>query len=252
MIRRLDRIISKPAGGLALASALVLVVAFLAHSSVPIYDGLGFPDEPYRYVDRPPNTKPTKTVTKISQSYPVTVLGNESGILALSGEVGPQISVRLGKNSVKLSQQASSIKVQAVPLSPKGQPQSRDIIGNVYKISFSSDKGDVKFLHDNRPYLRYILLRLPQGYEPLIADVAYRTPDGKWQKLLTSRYGVDIYQADLVDGGYYAMLKKQGYAAVATKKIVTVLGVSLVIVPLLVILVIRRRETKRTKKKSKK
>ena len=58
-----------------LASFVALLVAWLlAPAVVPIYDGVSFPDEPYRYVQSP-DGKPTKPPTTAKASVQVNAQG---------------------------------------------------------------------------------------------------------------------------------------------------------------------------------
>jgi hypothetical protein len=57
---------------LLLSAVGIVVISLLSSHIVPLYDGVGFPDEPYRYVNPPVTSKktlppsPAETVATIS------------------------------------------------------------------------------------------------------------------------------------------------------------------------------------------
>ena len=67
-------------------------VAWLVAGGLPIYDGIGSPDEPYRYVAPPPGYRHTPAPTIASDKLPLKNGTNGNTYLA-SGEIGPQISI---------------------------------------------------------------------------------------------------------------------------------------------------------------
>src|SRR5881409_3272013 len=64
--------------------------ALLSPAAVPLYDGVGFPDEPYRFVP-PRGDNPAATTATVSLRVSGGV--NSGGLLANSAELGPQVSV---------------------------------------------------------------------------------------------------------------------------------------------------------------
>ena len=72
--------------------AVALLTAWLLAPAVtPIYDGPGFPDEPYRYVQAPAGAKATKPPTTAKASVTVNSQGLSGAAYSNSAEQGPQI-----------------------------------------------------------------------------------------------------------------------------------------------------------------
>src|SRR5581483_6600436 len=76
---------------------------------VPLYDGIGFPDEPYRYVDPPAGSKATPAPTLATASTDAANGSNPHAFYANSAEVGPQIAIFLGPNAVVAPPSVSTI-----------------------------------------------------------------------------------------------------------------------------------------------
>src|SRR3954471_12473826 len=102
----------------AWVALVALAVAWLlAPSAVPIYDGLSNPDEPYRYVQPPPDAKANKPPTDARTSLPV-----RSGLTAAAypngAEPAPQTSLSLPAGAIRAPGGASSVVVSAEPMAP--------------------------------------------------------------------------------------------------------------------------------------
>ncbi|MDQ6649765.1 MAG: hypothetical protein M3Z02_06575 [Actinomycetota bacterium] len=80
-----------------LGALAVLVAAWLlAPGGVPLYDGVGFPDEPYRYVVPPRADLPrTDPPTEGRDMVRAADAAGGSEVLAQSREMGPQVAVSM-------------------------------------------------------------------------------------------------------------------------------------------------------------
>lgn len=112
----------------ALLAALILWAGWLvtAHP-VPIYDGLGLPDEPYRYVQAPAGAKhadpPTIGIGGVEVTHGVT-----NGFLnVFTGETGPQATVNLPEGG--MSARGGPVSVQLMPLAPSDEPPGMSTTG---------------------------------------------------------------------------------------------------------------------------
>src|SRR5438105_1065265 len=77
----------------ALVAAVFGVVWLTAAPAAPpLYDGLGFPDEPYRYLSPPPGAKKTPAPSTAAADFPVTP-GVGNYVELASTEVGPQVQI---------------------------------------------------------------------------------------------------------------------------------------------------------------
>lgn len=198
---------------LAISGIAVIIAAIAGNHDVPLYDGVGFPDEPYRYVQstNASNKQPTPEVQS------VTTKDLLDGYSIKSNEVGPQVKLVFGPAGVTLPSGASSVKISMVPSAPKSQPSDGKIVGNVYTINGVSDAGDVLL----KPNYVYVYLRLPQKVSySTQPDIIFRGPTDKgWKILPTNQTGNDIFEAALNNWGDYAMSvgSKSGAATASGK-----------------------------------
>lgn len=169
---------------------------------MPLYDGVGFPDEPYRYVDQSngPANASVLGPTSTSGTFTATDLGR--GVSISTGETGPQFSLVLSPGAISLPNATDKITLKATPLAPSDQPNPGTIAGDIYEVSATTQSGQPKFDSTEGQ----LFLRLPQG-TPTSGTVAivYRAPGGKWQSEFTSQTGNDIYELAFNGPGDYAM-----------------------------------------------
>lgn len=177
----------------------------------PLYDGVGFPDEPYRYVTPPPGSRPTQPVTELSSDSRV-MQGRGAEVLAASAEQGPQIQVQLGDGTLTTAPNATTIHVSAQPLAPSVQPADGTVWGNVYRLTATSDAGTVQ-VHTGAGTASSILLRSPAAPPPEPA-IEYNDGTG-WRPLQTTKTGNDIFTAPLAGLGDYAVVQLRNPPAAA-------------------------------------
>lgn len=196
------------------AGLLVVAVSLLTSQRVPLYDGIGFPDEPYRYVVAPSVSKRTKLPVSSTQVAVAVQNGtNDNYAQITSNETGPQISIYLAGKVLQTDPGATTDTVTATPLAPDAdKPAGGQVLGNIYRITASSDVGTVKFVGtSSNP--SFVDLRLPQGY-PAGAEVVYRpTPGSSWTNFITTQIGSDIYQAPLIGFGDYGLIASKTVTA---------------------------------------
>ena len=181
------------------AGVAALGLGWLAAPHAPaLYDGIGFPDEPYRYslvlADDPVKTPPPTTAT-------LTVRGpsNTTAQVASSQELGPQVSLVIPADG--LQSQGSSTTLTATPEVPDTvQPADGPVAGDVYRVAVSP-AGSWSISHPGT-----ISLRSPQGtpYLPLLEHRTAGTTE--WVALATTRTGNDIWTAPIDATGDYALV----------------------------------------------
>jgi hypothetical protein len=166
---------------------------------IPLYDGVGFPDQPYQYSGQSSQTNIQPSLA--SQVVSKSELADRT-ITLQSTESSPQVKITFGRGAITLPSTASEVTLSALPQAPTAQPTSGTIVGNVYLVSASS--------HPESPQIAVgqakIFLRLPQGVlfkSPPV--VIHRTSSGKWRLLPTEQTGADIYLAPLNEIGEYAL-----------------------------------------------
>jgi hypothetical protein len=193
------------------ASLLALLGAWLvAPAAVPIYDGIGQADEPYRYVQRPANAPvpptdkaPTEAKATLTVSNGLSAAGYSN-----SDERGPQISLYVPAGALKVASGATSIVVTAQPLAPKPPlPTDGTIVTNVYHLSALADGQEAELVGTGN-HAATIQMRAPTGKQPGPV-FEHRTATG-WLKVPTIRAGIDIYQAQATALGDWALVQAKG------------------------------------------
>jgi hypothetical protein len=172
--------------------ALVCLGWLAAPSAVPVYDGIGSPDEPYRYAGKTPAPGVAT----------VTVRPGE-GLEVKSSESGPQVLLDLGEGSLRSTDR--TVTLTATPLTPDGVPPRGSFDSNAYRIAASDgatlDAGKAQgFL-----FLRAAVMTRP---DPVI--VHRSGSGGAWREVKTARVGQDILSTPFRALGDYAVVQLPG------------------------------------------
>jgi hypothetical protein len=183
-------------------SALLVVVGWLLTTHpVPVYDGIGMPDEPYRYVSTPPVASATAKPAGRAQDTLAVVDGVNAHLSSLRrDESGPQVWVYLP--AAVLASPGEKITVKVVPEAPTRPPADGPIDGNVYRVSITDPAGPVTFTSSKS----LIVLRATTAKQPGPVIEHRPGPGQKWRLLDTSRTGNDIYGGALPEAGEYALV----------------------------------------------
>jgi len=187
------------------ALAALLAAWCLAPASLPVFDGLSQPDEPYRYVDPPATAKTTKAPTAARVTVPVRN-GKNVGQFVNSDESGPQISVYIAPGALALPVGASSVTVTATPLAPR-QPLPTDgkVVSNVYRVTATAGGQDLRVVGRGTQGVA-VDMRAPTANQP--GPVFERRTANGWQRLKTSRSGFDVYHTNEVTAlGEFALVQ---------------------------------------------
>jgi len=199
----------------AAVSIAALAVAWVAApAAIPLYDGPGFPDEPYRYVSAPPGAKTTPPPTSAQQTLQVRGGLSTAGFVN-SAERGPQISVYIPPTGLQPPAGATTITVSATPKAPAAPlPTDGKIIGNIYTFAATTSQGAVKIVGNTNTSTPVIQMRSPTSTAPFPV-FEYRSPSG-WKevssfkvagkKVNTLRVGQDIFQTFAPQFGDYALV----------------------------------------------
>jgi hypothetical protein len=181
--------------------------ALLSPGATPLYDGVGFPDEPYRFV---PAREGTPAATTATVSLRVTDGVNSGGLLANSAELGPQVSVYAPPRAFQVAAGSTApitLTAKPVVLTPPAPPG--EVESNVYAIVLSSPAGEVTIRSDaQRPG---ITLRAVSVREPLPV-MFYRASAGEWRELVTRRVGRDNFNAVAPGAGEYVLARSGAVA----------------------------------------
>jgi hypothetical protein len=185
------------------AAGVLLVTAgwFASPHAVPVYDGVGAPDEPYRYVAPPAGATRTAAATTAVGRSPVKDGRSAIGLSVLTAEMGPQFSLFLPPKG--LAATGSTVTVQAVPVAPTDQPSPARIDGNVYAVTLTAPAGPVT-LTDQAALATLAMRATTQKQPPPVMQ--YRADaTSPWRALETARGGLDVYYASFVGAGQYAL-----------------------------------------------
>jgi hypothetical protein len=187
------------------AAALVALVGswLLAPAAVPIYDGIGNPDQPYRYVHPPAGYRTTPAAT---DAHAVVAVAKDvsQNAYANSKEIAPQVSVYFPTGALRAPSGATTIDVVATPTAPAPpSPKDGQIVGNVYRITATAGGDTVDVVGTGRaaPTLQ---MRAPSG--KLSPVFEHRTASG-WEQVHTARIGFDIYQTAMPALGDWALVQ---------------------------------------------
>lgn len=218
-----------------LAAALLLVALgrLASPAAVPVYDGVGAPDEPYKYVGR--SNAPAASVS-------TTVPASRRSSVALtlrSAEKGPQVVLDLAADGFDVT--TPTLTITATPLAADGtQVPQGTIDGNAYRITATPGARLRPDRAQGFLYLRAAVMTRP---DPVIVHRA--SPTSAWTAAKTTRAGQDILATPFRATGDYAVVSLPGAKPLSqsgglsgTRLLVLVGGVLLLVV--LTILVLRR------------
>ncbi|MGB8649723.1 MAG: hypothetical protein WCD35_03575 [Mycobacteriales bacterium] len=214
-----------------LVAALLLVGAgwLASPAAVPVYDGVGSPDDPYRYVGKSP------APSTASVSAPLS--GGTSGSLQLkTAENGPQLLVDLGAGAFRGT--GSSLTLTGTPLPPDGTPPRGSIDGNVYRVSARGGRLDLDTTQG------FLFLRAAVMTRPDPVVVHRDGPGAPWQEVKTTLAGRDILSTPFRALGDYAVVRLPGAKPLSDSGLsltrVLLLGGGVLLLLVVTVLVLRR------------
>jgi hypothetical protein len=174
---------------------LLLGVVWLlaAPRTPPLFDGVGFPDEPYRYVVAPAGAAPTKAVTSASASVPIQS-GKSRSVSVMTAEQGPQASLFLAAAAVLTTGAPTSVEVRLTPLAPPSTPADGTIPGDAYAVSGAAEPSGTTAI-SGATNAATVMLRIPKATSQTVAIELLTA--GRWEQLTTFKTGTDVYSANL-------------------------------------------------------
>ena len=187
----------------AAALAIVTIGLLATDQPVPIYDGLGFPDQPYRLIGD--STRGAPSVA--TGTAHVGADGRSEALSARSNESGPQVVLELGAGAFK-GAPGSTIKLTASPVPNTDPPSGGTVDSNTYRVAASSTAG----MPTQTPSAAqgFVFLRAIKASDPP-AQIQHRMSLGApWTALLSSRTGQDIVSASYAGAGDYLLLRAIG------------------------------------------
>jgi hypothetical protein len=185
---------------LAAAVLLVGLGRLLSPIAVPVYDGIGAPDEPYRYVAPPPGVTKTAAPTTAHSSSPLVKGTSSYGMSLATGESGPQFSLFVPPKA--LAAAGTTVELAAAPQPPTDQPAGARIDGNVYAVTLTA-AGPVTFTPQAALATLYLRATTVKQPPPVMEYRAKAT--APWTPLKTARGGQDVYVSSFPGAGDYAL-----------------------------------------------
>ena len=186
-----------------LAALVVLALGWVVapRSAPPVYDGVGFPDEPYRFVDRPPGTRVTKAPTTAVASSGIVRGRNGDLLNATSAETGPQVTVTIPDGLLRVGAASGPVTLRATPAPALPTPRGQYLWSNVYDVTVIP----AATVTTRADEVATIVLRAATAQQPPPFVARY---DGgeRWTTIPTSPVGLDVYAADLTGLGRFAVL----------------------------------------------
>jgi hypothetical protein len=181
--------------------AAALGVAWLTTANpVPLYDGIGFPDEPYRFV---PTRAGTPAATSAEVQLKVAGGSNTGGLIVNTRESGPQASVFAPPHAF-LAAGTTPVTLSLRPL-PAEPPLPGTAVSNIYELSLTSAAGPVTLDPQAQPPAITLRSTTPGPPAPVFA---YRVGASEaWREIKTRRVGRDIFTAAAPGAGQYILVQ---------------------------------------------
>jgi hypothetical protein len=192
--------------GAGLAALLLAWVFGPALTAPPLYDGIGFPDEPYRYVQRPAKTIVMPPPTAAHGATTRTASGVLDQLRIFGGENPPQLQTTIAAGDLT-SSACAQVTGDGRALAPQASAGPARSWGNVYRVLISCGSTPVTFTPSNRSM---ILLRAPDARRPGPGIFFRADPAGAWLPLSTSRIGNDNFRAPFAGAGDYVLVLPAG------------------------------------------
>lgn len=175
--------------------------ALAPRSAPPLYDGVGFPDEPYRFVVKPAGACETKPPDSVAATTTVTN-GRAGAITMNTSEQAPQITVLIPSDLLFAPNGVHRLTVRATPEHPVAVPSGRYLWSNVYAVGATIPGVTLHANDPNRPTT--ITLRAATAQRP--TPTIERYTNRHWTPVPTQPVGRDIYSARLPALGRYAVI----------------------------------------------
>jgi hypothetical protein len=192
----------------AVALATLATAWIAVPAAVPLYDGINFPDEPYRYVVPPAGYQKTPKPLSAKGSSSVAESTNQDTIYVNTDEQAPQVNVVIPNRLLAAPATARTVTVSVVPLAPDRQPAKGAIDGNVYRVSAVADPaGPVTFAPPpgDAATASDVTMRATTARKPGPSFLYRPQPSQPWRVLQIFTSGNDVYSTQFAGFGDYAL-----------------------------------------------
>ena len=187
----------------AAALAIVTIGLLATDQPVPINDGLGFPDQPYRLIGNGARGEPSIA----TGTAHVGADGRTEALSARSDESGPQVVLELGAGAYR-GAPGSTVKLTATPVPNTDPPSGGTVDSNTYRVETNSTAGTPT--QTPSAAQGFVFLRAIKASDPP-PQILHRSSLGApWTSLPSSRTGQDIVSASYAGTGDYLLLRAIG------------------------------------------
>lgn len=186
--------------------AVLLAGGWLAGpGGVPLYDGLGLPDEPYRFV--PPRGAAALPATSAQVVLELAGGRNPSGLVAVSAEAGPQVTVYAPPRAFAVPGSGQGeLQVRAEPVALERPSPPGELESNVYRLTLTSAAGPVTLQPEAQRPLITLRGVTPESRVPVVMH--HRSAVGQaWRPLPTRQVGQHSFTAEVPGAGEYALVR---------------------------------------------
>ncbi len=228
------------------AAAAALATAWIATPhAIPLYDGIGVPDEPYRYVTPPAGYQKTPAPSTATMTVPAANgVSTGDGFYVNTKEQSPQFGVFLSPGSLTGPAGTKQLTITVTPQAPQGGTSGGPVDGNVYHVALLADGAATAKVADNAKDSLVTLIRATSA-KVANAVIYYRPANGSWTALPSERGGTDSFQAYFQGAGDYAIVvaKAGGSSSHTGLIIVLIAGVLVAMAAAIVLIRLSRRPT---------
>ncbi|GAC1400624.1 MAG: hypothetical protein NVSMB52_14250 [Chloroflexota bacterium] len=226
---------------LLIAGGLLAGIWSFVPLSPPLYDGLTFPSEPYRYLHPPPGNQ--TSIPPRSTSFTQKITGKVSPLtVVLTGERPPQARLILNDGALAVHPGTTSVSITIQPVPAPVPPPGGTIDGNVYRFSVTDKRGtDVPLTRNAEVSIDLRITGKPG------TPVIELFQNGQWLPQPTHQYiTTPLYSTHVHVLGYYAIVigGRQSVASSGTP-ILPFVAVGVVLVALVAILLVLVRLRRR-------
>ena len=186
-----------------LAALAALLTAWLvAPHAVPLYDGIGVPDEPYRYVQPPAGYQKTPAPSSASVQLPAVNGTNKDGALVQTKEISAQSQMYFLPNGLSGPASTKTFTITITPEAPDGDTPGGPVDGNVYRIALLADGQPATLTETGK---NTVYLQRATSPKVAAATLYYRPAGGSWTVIPDTKGGTDSFQGYFAGAGDYAL-----------------------------------------------
>lgn len=184
--------------------ALGATVTARPPDSPPLYNGIGFPDEPYRWVTPPAGASTTPQPATPASARALVTDGRSAATRAFSSEQGPQVAFAVADGALAAPDGASEVTVTVTPEAAPGPAlPGTTIVSNLHRFSLTTPDGAEVGLTPQGS----VIVNLRASAQTPLSVVVCQWDGSAWTQVPTRQVGTEIYAADLKTLDPFAVLR---------------------------------------------